>query len=168
MDRGAGACSVVRSASSSACSCMGVTWAWRPDFTGTVAICAACLGQAVWVRNFLCSWLEITLAFAAVQQKHLNLMCLLLCCCCGVKVTFSLKRWFAEAHSALPCREITASNNLIWGSPFLPTPGFSDPYPRWDKGLGCVCYVCIVATLLGQILPLVLTENQRVPWFLNH
>lgn len=47
MDRGAGACSVVRSVSSSTCSCMGVTQAWRADFTGTVAVSAACLGQEV-------------------------------------------------------------------------------------------------------------------------
>lgn len=171
MDRSADAYSVVRSGSSSTCSCMGVMSAWRPDFTGTVAVCAAWWGQAVWVGMFLCSWLEITVptrTFAAVQQKHLDFMCLLLCHGSCAKVTLSLKYWFAEARSALPCKEITVSDSLIQGSPFLQTPGFSDRCPRGDKGLGSVCYVCIVATLLGQILPLVLTENQRVPWFLNH
>lgn len=107
----------------------------RPDFTGTVTACAAWLGQAVWVRKFCAPGWKLpfpTLAFAAVQQKHLNLMCLLLCHCSStkVKVTFSLKHWFAEAHSALPCKGITVSDSLIQGSPFLPTPGFSDPYPR--------------------------------------
>lgn len=135
MDRGADAYSVVRSGSSSPCSCVGVMSAWRPDFTGTVAVRAAWRGQAVWVGNFLCSWLEITiptLVFAAVQQKNLNLMCLLLCHCSGakVKITLSLKHWFAEAHSALPCKEITVSDSLIQGSPFLQTPGFSDRCPR--------------------------------------
>lgn len=54
MDRGAGAYSVVRSASSSPCSCRGVAWAWRPDFTGMVASVHLCwwvgsgsLGQEV-------------------------------------------------------------------------------------------------------------------------
>lgn len=109
MDRGADAYSVVRSGSSSPCSCVGVMSAWRPDFTGTVAVCAAWWGQAVWLGMFLCSWLEVTiptLVFAAVQQKNLNLMCLLLCHCSGakVKITLNLKQWFVKPILLCPAK----------------------------------------------------------------